>query len=70
MSSVLYDAVLVAGGRDSVDTLAGNGDAVHYVAEAFKHARPIAAPGRGHRPGAPRLTAGCAAGRRTATMRS
>jgi catalase len=47
MSSVLYDAVLVAGGRESVDALAGNGEAVHYVAEAFKHAKPIAALSEG-----------------------
>ena len=47
MSSVLYDAVLVAGGRDSVETLAGNGEAVHYVAEAYKHAKPVAALGEG-----------------------
>jgi catalase len=47
MSSVLYDAVLVAGGRDSVEALAGNGEAVHYAAEAFKHAKPVAALGEG-----------------------
>jgi catalase len=39
--------VLVAGGRESVDALAGNGEAVHYVAEAFKHAKPIATLGEG-----------------------
>ena len=43
MASVLYDAVLVAGGAASVDTLRGNGAAVRYVAEAYKHAKPVGA---------------------------
>ena len=47
MASVLYDAVLVAGGRDSVEVLRGNGAAGRYVAEAYKHAKPIAAIGEG-----------------------
>lgn len=47
MSSVLYDAVLVAGGGDSVRTLRGNGNAVRYVAEAYKHGKAVAALGDG-----------------------
>ncbi|HLI58590.1 MAG TPA: catalase [Solirubrobacteraceae bacterium] len=47
MSSVLYDAVLVAGGEASVRSLATNGDAVHYVAEAYRHAKAIGAVGAG-----------------------
>jgi catalase len=47
MASVLYDAVLVAGGRASVDTLRGNGAALRYVAEAYKHAKPVGAIGEG-----------------------
>ncbi len=47
MASVLYDAVLVAGGRESVETLRGNGAAVRYVAEAYKHAKPLGAIGEG-----------------------
>jgi catalase len=47
MASVLYDAVLVAGGRDSVETLRSNGAALRYVAEAYKHAKPIGAIGHG-----------------------
>jgi catalase len=47
MASVLYDAVLVAGGRESVDALRGNGAAVRYVAEAYKHAKPLGAIGEG-----------------------
>jgi catalase len=47
MASVLYDAVLVAGGEQSVETLRGNGGAVRYVAEAYKHAKPVGAIGNG-----------------------
>ena len=47
MASVLYDAVLVAGGSESVDALRGNGAAPRYVAEAYKHAKPIGAIGEG-----------------------
>ncbi len=47
MASVLYDAVLVAGGGQSVQALQGNGAAVRYVAEAYKHAKPVAAIGDG-----------------------
>jgi catalase len=47
MASVLYDAVLVAGGRESVDTLRGNGAAIRYVAEAYKHGKAVGAIGEG-----------------------
>jgi catalase len=47
MASVLYDAVLVAGGRRSVDALRGNGAAIRYMAEAYKHAKPVGAWGEG-----------------------
>ncbi|WP_040693217.1 catalase [Nocardia vinacea] len=47
VASVLYDAVLVAGGAQSADTLVGNGAAVHFVLEAFKHAKPIGGFGDG-----------------------
>ncbi|TDD27553.1 catalase [Actinomadura sp. KC06] len=43
VASVLYDAVLVPGGEESVRTLAGDGDAVHFVAEAFVHCKAIGA---------------------------
>lgn len=39
-ASVVYDAVYVPGGK-SVDILGKNADAVHFVAEAFKHCKPI-----------------------------
>ena len=46
-ASVLYDAVFVPGGKESAATLAADGDAVHFVNEAFKHCKAIAATGEG-----------------------
>jgi catalase len=42
-ASVLYDAVYVPGGANSVGTLAANADALHFLNEAFKHCKAIAA---------------------------
>ncbi len=42
-ASVLYDAVYVPGGVNSSATLADNPDAVHFLNEAFKHCKAIAA---------------------------
>ncbi|WP_342648574.1 catalase [Mucilaginibacter sp. CSA2-8R] len=42
-ASVLFDAVYVPGGTNSVATLEAEGDAVHFLNEAFKHCKPIAA---------------------------
>lgn len=42
-ASVLYDAVYVPGGTNSVATLESNADAIHFLNEAFKHCKPIAA---------------------------
>ncbi|MGA6205788.1 catalase [Nocardia testacea] len=47
MASVLYDAVVVSGGEDCARALAASGPAVHFVTEAYKHAKPIAALGAG-----------------------
>jgi catalase len=47
MASVLYDAVVVPGGPDSVHTLIRDGYAMHFVIEAFKHHKPVAAFGTG-----------------------
>ncbi len=44
--SVMYDAVFVPGG-DGVAALAKEGDALHFVNEAYKHCKPIAALGDG-----------------------
>ncbi len=43
MASVVYDAVVVPGGQDSVATLSDDGYAVHFIAEAIKHAKPVGA---------------------------
>jgi catalase len=44
-ASVMYDALLIAGGRDSVATLERQGDALHFVNETFKHCKAIGALG-------------------------
>jgi catalase len=45
VASVLYDAVFVPGGTNSVATLEAEPDAIHFLNEAFKHCKPIAAQG-------------------------
>ncbi|KJS21485.1 MAG: hydroperoxidase [Clostridiaceae bacterium BRH_c20a] len=45
--SIMYDAVYITGGRQSVDSLITNGDSLHFVNEAFKHAKPIGATNEG-----------------------
>nr|WP_304437963.1 catalase [Pseudorhodoferax sp. Leaf267] len=47
MPSVMFDAVLVAGGERSAQALAGLGAAVHFVLEAYKHGKAICALGEG-----------------------
>lgn len=47
VASVLYDAVIVAGGDSAAGALAATGPAVHFVTEAYKHAKPVAALGAG-----------------------
>jgi catalase len=47
VASVMYDAVYVPGGAQSVAALQGSGDALHFVNEAFKHCKAIAASGEG-----------------------
>ncbi len=42
-ASVLYDAVYVPGGVNSVATLEAEPDAVHFLNEAYKHCKPVAA---------------------------
>jgi catalase len=42
-ASVLYDAVYVPGGANSVATLAATAEAVHFLNEAYKHCKAIAA---------------------------
>jgi catalase len=47
MASVLYDAVVVAGGVDGTATLRADGYAMHFIAEAYKHAKTVGAFGAG-----------------------
>ncbi len=45
--SVLFDAVYVPGGEKSVEMLKGEGKALHFIQEAYKHCKAIAATGAG-----------------------
>jgi catalase len=47
MPSVVFDAVLVAGGERAAQALAGIGAAQHFVLEAYKHAKAVCALGEG-----------------------
>jgi catalase len=47
VSSVMFDAVLVPAGAGSAQALAANGDAVHFVLEAYKHCKAICVVGEG-----------------------
>ena len=42
-ASVFYDAVYLPGGTNSVGTLEADVDAIHFLNEAFKHCKAIAA---------------------------
>ena len=44
-ASVLFDAVYMPGGEESIKTLGGEADAYHFVDEAYKHCKAIAASG-------------------------
>jgi catalase len=47
MASVLYDAVVVPSGPQCVRALSQDGHALHFVAQAFKHGKALAALGAG-----------------------
>ncbi|MGA8117977.1 MAG: catalase [Actinocatenispora sp.] len=47
VASVLYDAVLVPDGPDAAASLAADGEAAHYVLEAFKHGKAVGGLGTG-----------------------
>ena len=47
MPSIMFDAVMVPGGAASAQALERNGDAVHYVLEAYKHCKSICLIGEG-----------------------
>lgn len=46
-SSVVFDAVYIPGGQQSIQALKASGDALHFVNEAFKHCKPIGATSEG-----------------------
>jgi catalase len=46
-ASVFYDALLVPGGEVSASALQANGDAVHWIQEAYKHCKAIGMVGHG-----------------------
>jgi catalase len=46
-ASVLYDAIYVPGGVNSVEALKLHGEAMNFIHEAYKHFKPIAASGEG-----------------------
>ncbi len=46
-ASVLFDALLLPGGSASVQALAAQGQALHFVLEAYRHCKPICALGDG-----------------------
>ena len=46
-ASVFYDAVFVPGGEASVLAMTKQGDAVHFVQEAFRHCKTLGAIGEG-----------------------
>ncbi|MEJ8849362.1 catalase HPII [Variovorax rhizosphaerae] len=45
--SVMFDAVLVPAGKEGAEAMARNGDAVHFVLEAYKHCKAICTVGEG-----------------------
>ncbi|OQW37355.1 MAG: catalase HPII [Nitrospira sp. SG-bin1] len=47
VDSVMYDAVYVPGGKESVTTLLGDYEARHFVRDAYNHGKAIAASGEG-----------------------
>lgn len=47
VSSVLYDAVYIPGGEESVENMIDQGYVVNFITEAYKHCKPIAASGEG-----------------------
>lgn len=46
-ASVMYDAIYIPGGQQSIEALKQQGDAIHFINEAFKHCKAIAATGEG-----------------------
>ena len=45
--SIMYDAVYIPDGKDSIEAMLKEGDALHFINEAFKHHKTIATSGNG-----------------------
>ncbi|WP_026464765.1 catalase [Adhaeribacter aquaticus] len=45
--SIMFDALYIPGGAQSIAALQKEGDALHFVLEAFKHCKPIGATSEG-----------------------
>lgn len=45
--SIMFDAIFIPGGKESVESMKKQGDAIHFINEAFKHCKPIAATSEG-----------------------
>lgn len=46
-ASIMYDAIYIPEGEAHIKALLKEGDAIHFVNEAFKHCKPIATSGNG-----------------------
>ncbi|HET6245682.1 MAG TPA: catalase [Bacteroidia bacterium] len=46
-ASIMYDAVLIPAGQECLENLQKQGDAIHFINEAFKHCKPIGAISEG-----------------------
>jgi catalase len=46
-ASVMYDALYLPGGKQSVEALKQEGDAIHFINETFRHCKAIGASGEG-----------------------
>jgi catalase len=45
--SIMYDAILIPGGKASVEAMKKQGDVLHFINEAYKHCKPIGALSEG-----------------------
>lgn len=45
--SIVFDAIFVPAGEESISTLRGEGDAIHFLNEAYMHCKPIGAESTG-----------------------
>ncbi|WP_247232229.1 catalase [Telluribacter sp. SYSU D00476] len=46
-ASIMFDAIYIPDGKQSVETMLTQGDSIHFINEAFKHGKPIATSGNG-----------------------